>query len=277
MGGSTRVPLKIRIAVWLETVPALLKLLGVERVSLMCHSAGTIYLLNTLYHLREILDPVKPYVAIIGPWVDTEQSKVFLWSAASKLPVGMFDAWNGLGKFIQTQIAPSLSWSGGVISAVSGVFSSKPSCAMTPGQRYDTAEDVGKEIEKLQVKYFFEEDTTAANEELKLCAKKDVSVTWDVCDDYETYVQTFCTSERARKDSHQDEPKLEMHVYYAESDMMIGKGGQAYFDKCWNQSMVSEVVDYHSVELSGTDHDSALIDQDKGAMKHIFAAVGRAR
>ena len=59
-------PLEDRIKVWLETVPALLKHLNVEHVSLLCHSAGTIYCLNTLYYLRDILHPEHPYVAMIG-------------------------------------------------------------------------------------------------------------------------------------------------------------------------------------------------------------------
>jgi pimeloyl-ACP methyl ester carboxylesterase len=66
MGGSTPVALDQRIEVWLEIVPALLKHLDIQRVSLMCHSAGTIYLLNTLYRFPEILDPKAPFVALIG-------------------------------------------------------------------------------------------------------------------------------------------------------------------------------------------------------------------
>ena len=66
MGGSTPVPLKIRVQVWLETVPALLKKLNVEHVSLLSHSAGTTYALNTIYYQRHILNPKAPYVALIG-------------------------------------------------------------------------------------------------------------------------------------------------------------------------------------------------------------------
>ena len=65
MGGSTPVPSAVRMRVWLEAVPALLKNLNVQHVSLLCHSAGTIYGLNTLYYLRDILDPERPYVALI--------------------------------------------------------------------------------------------------------------------------------------------------------------------------------------------------------------------
>lgn len=66
LGGSTPVDLAIRMQVWLETVPALLEHLKVEHVSIMTHSAGTIYTLNTLFYQRAILDPTAPYVAFMG-------------------------------------------------------------------------------------------------------------------------------------------------------------------------------------------------------------------
>lgn len=66
MGGSTPVPARIRIDTWLEIVPALLQRLHVQRVSLMCHSAGTMYCLNTLARLRGILDEERPFVAFVG-------------------------------------------------------------------------------------------------------------------------------------------------------------------------------------------------------------------
>lgn len=65
MGGSTRVPHKQRIRVWLETVPVLLEHLQVQHVSLISHSAGTLYALNTLDQLPHILDPKMPFVAFM--------------------------------------------------------------------------------------------------------------------------------------------------------------------------------------------------------------------
>lgn len=66
MGKSTDVPLEQRVPVWLELVPRLLEHLGIEHVALASHSAGTIYLLNTLYHYRDILHPEKPSVTMLG-------------------------------------------------------------------------------------------------------------------------------------------------------------------------------------------------------------------
>jgi hypothetical protein len=66
MGNSTDVPLDQRVPVWVETVPRLLAHLDIQHVALASHSAGTIYLLNTLYSCREILDPKKPMVTFQG-------------------------------------------------------------------------------------------------------------------------------------------------------------------------------------------------------------------
>ncbi len=66
-GGTTSVPINQRIDVWLEIVPAILAKLGVQHVSLVSHSAGTLPLLNTLLRLRDILHPTRPYIALMGP------------------------------------------------------------------------------------------------------------------------------------------------------------------------------------------------------------------
>jgi len=65
-GGSTPVAINIRMQVWLETVPALLQQLDVKHVAIVTHSAGAVYTLNTLFHLRSLLDPKAPYVAFLG-------------------------------------------------------------------------------------------------------------------------------------------------------------------------------------------------------------------
>lgn len=65
MGGSTDVPLSRRVSVWIETVQRLLAHLDIQRVALVSHSAGTIYLMNTLSHCRDILYPDAP-VTLLG-------------------------------------------------------------------------------------------------------------------------------------------------------------------------------------------------------------------
>jgi hypothetical protein len=162
-----------------------------------------------------------------------------------------------------------------VVSAVSGLFGDPKEDPSPPGKTYGTSDEVGKEIERLRMEYFFAEDTTAANEEAMLLLKKDRSVGWGVCADYHECVRTLCSREQQRRQADSSVPKLVVRVFFAESDVMIGKGGQKYFDDCWKQDGVSDAINYESKELAGTDHDSALIDQEKGALKAIFGEVGR--
>ncbi len=66
MGYSTDVPLRQRLNTWIELVPYFLAHLKIEHVTLASHSAGTIYLLNTLIRCRNILHPITPLVFLIG-------------------------------------------------------------------------------------------------------------------------------------------------------------------------------------------------------------------
>ncbi len=66
MGGSTPVAIDIRMKVWLKTVPALLQKLDIKHVSLMRHSAGAVYTLNTLLQYWTFLDPKVPSVVFLG-------------------------------------------------------------------------------------------------------------------------------------------------------------------------------------------------------------------
>lgn len=66
MGHSTNVPLPQRVTTWIELVPRFLAHLQIKHVALASHSAGTIYLLNTLIRCRDILHPDRPLVALVG-------------------------------------------------------------------------------------------------------------------------------------------------------------------------------------------------------------------
>lgn len=63
MGASTDVPLAHRVDTWIEVLPKVLSHLKIPRVSLVSHSAGTIYLLNTWARCRDCINPV---AAVIG-------------------------------------------------------------------------------------------------------------------------------------------------------------------------------------------------------------------
>ena len=255
-------------------VPALLKHLGIEHVSILCHSAGTPYAFNTLYTLRHLLDPAAPYIGIMGPWVHSDHSEKALLSWAAKLPNGVLDGWNGLAWFINTKVAPSVSWSGGAISSVTSLFRTSPTDAepdeIDLAKLIGRSKEVAKELERLQGKFFFAEDTTAANEDARMCLKLGGEGLWGECEDYDDFVQKVVHMETERLKANAGAPKLKMRVFFAESDVMIGKGGQHYFEKCWAREGVDACIDYKGEERPGTNHETVFVSADRSALTPIF-------
>jgi hypothetical protein len=226
MGGSTLVPLPLRIPVWIETVPVLLKRLGIERVHLLSHSAGTMYLLNTLYHHRSILYP-RPYVALISPWVHNSHSSAMLMTMASKIPSNVIDHFSALNKFIIGRVAPVTSWSGGVFSSIGNLFQTSPAAStesdenadMTPAEKYGVPEDVAKYLSDLRMKYCLAESWVSGDQDAQLCLKKAGYGNWGICEDYEDFVRKLVELEKPYLTAADAGLKLKVQVYFAESDI----------------------------------------------------------
>ena len=267
--------------VWLETVPTLLQKTNVKHVSLVTHSAGGVYTFNTLVALRHILDPKAPFVGLLAPWVPTTLSNAPLTSLASKLPASVIDYLSPLQGFIVSKIAPTLSFSGGLFSTTAALVGGPKDVdsSIQAGSLEDAAEKYGVDVEtakilgSLAVKFNLAEDTTGANEEAKLCLMKGGKANWGALADYESCFQSIVTGETSRVRA--GEVKLRMEAAFASSDVIIGKGGQEYFEKCWTREGVSGGVDFESRMCEGTDHDGVLIDFHKGALKGFFESVAR--
>ncbi|KAK5113675.1 hypothetical protein LTR62_003302 [Meristemomyces frigidus] len=288
MGGSTPVDISQRIPVWLETVPVLLQKLNIKHVHLLSHSAGTMYLLNTLYHHRDILYPHYPYAALLAPWVHNEHSNVTLMNIVSKIPNGMINNFSQLQKFVVSRVLPvtdfsggALSWSGGALSAVTRLFQTAPAAnvevddnaEVTPQEKYGVPHEVAQHLSKLQMKYCVTESWAAGDEDAILCLKKAGPGHWGICEDYPEYVRLLVELEQSRRNSIPDAPKLKMRVYLAESDMMIGKEGATYFKQCWARSGVSDTIDFQSHELPKTNHETIIVDTKRGGLKPVFEEI----
>ncbi|KAF7131469.1 hypothetical protein CNMCM5793_004694 [Aspergillus hiratsukae] len=116
MGASTDVPLAQRLAVWVDMLPRLLAHLGIPRVSLVSHSARTIYLLNTWAYCCEVVSPV---IAFSAPWVNPAHSHVTAMQMAQYIPTKAFAIWHLIPRFFVTQATPALVLSGALVSRVS--------------------------------------------------------------------------------------------------------------------------------------------------------------
>ena len=70
-----------------------------------------------------------------------------------------------------------------------------------------------------------------------------------------------------------EESKLRVQVCFAESDVLIGGQGQAYFQGCWQEDLIAAAIDVESKVLPGTDHCNVLSHVARGVLKHVFKAV----
>ncbi|KAL4962972.1 alpha/beta fold hydrolase [Aspergillus stella-maris] len=268
MGGSTDVKAEERVRVWVEIFPLLLEKLGVQKVGLACHSAGTMYLFNCWHKYPGL---VSGRVFVLAPWIDPTHSKVTSMQAASYLPKGLFNYWHSIPRFFVTQASPVLASSGAVMRKMSGSMSSISGLS---GSKNDSQEESDKsfldanykriqrdygvpvkeseEIARLCLKYMFDESTVGANGEALLCVRntKNGGADWGVCEDYGECAKTLRGLE--------GEGKVELRAYFAEKDALTGSRGQRYFDECWKSSTpdAEEGVKYVGRWVQGTDHDT---------------------
>lgn len=199
---------------------------------------------------------------------------------ASKIPSPVIDCLSGLQGFVMSKVAPTLSYSGGLISSSGALVGSKPdaNAEIQAGSDEDAAEKYDVDIETAKlisshiVKFHLAEDTSAGNEEAKLCLMKGGKADWGVLADYEACVRSIADWDGARSGDGQV-AKLTVDASFAASDLMIGKGGQEYFEKCWRQEGMAGKVDFDSHTFDGTDHDSVLVDFRRGALKKAFSRI----
>ncbi|KAH7137364.1 hypothetical protein B0J13DRAFT_77570 [Dactylonectria estremocensis] len=288
MGKSTDVPLQQRIPIWLELVPHLLEQLGIKHVALASHSAGTLYLLNTLYHHRDILDPERPSVTMLAPWVDSAHSRATSMQMAQYVPVSAFSVWHLIPKFFLVQAGPALATSGTVFTKVSNLVSSgtlgggQDNSESAKNRRriegvYGLPRDVQAEIDTQVFKAMFDENTVGANSEALQCLKKGQSWSWGNCEDYETFVRELVIRERDRRTAGQGNEgsaKLKVTTFFAETDVMIGKKGQVYMETCLRgkDGEFQDVLDYETHTVSGSDHDSLV--QSAAVLEQLFTIAG---
>ncbi|GAB7349372.1 hypothetical protein MBLNU459_g8498t1 [Dothideomycetes sp. NU459] len=246
--------------------------------------AGTLPLLNTLARYRDILDPVHPYVALLAPWTHPSHSKVALWNVASKLPTTMITQFGGIAKFINTSVVPASAYSSGVFESMSSLLGNGPTTnASIEAEEIQAAHgctvDTWNEINSLQSKYIFAGDSSGVNQETLLCLKKGCG--WGACDDYKLFVDELVARERSRiaesvalaQPESAAPEKLRVRAFFSETDVMIGEGGQKFFEDCWQKENVKDTIDFKSIAVPNTNHDS-IVSPRKGAWSQILVELG---
>ncbi|KAL4783348.1 Alpha/Beta hydrolase protein [Aspergillus varians] len=274
MGASPDVPVSQRISVWVDIVPRLLAHLAIPRVTLVSHSAGTIYLLNTWAKCRELMSPV---VIFLAPWVDAAHSRVTAMQAAQYIPAPAFSFWNAIPKFVITQATPALGASAAAMrrmTMASGIGTNRSDEGGTfldenwrrMERDYGVPREEAAAMWGVASRFMFAENTVGANGEALQCLRKGDGGDWGVCSDYASGMRALAGLEMGRAEGE----RVTVRTYFSETDAMVGSRGQQYFEQCWRAPEV-EGVDFVCRTIEGTDHDA--VAQSVEVWEEIFSLV----
>ncbi|KAL2398848.1 hypothetical protein ABEF93_005649 [Exophiala dermatitidis] len=314
LGGSTPVKPSLRLPVWLETVPVLMRTINARHVSLSAHSCGVIYAFNTIYEMPWILPPSNRKLYLFSPWVPPEHSGVTPLAIASQLPAALINSFDSIIRFVNNTVMPTVHFSSVISGAVSAPFSrgrrDNPTDSEQPSQKHER-DDLCREYcggsaaeiiarSKVITRCVFSESTRGCNHEALLCLRKDVAGSWGPCDNYESYAEALearlqeyyrCAESEegySSRFSAESSPETTQHrfalkVFWAETDRMIGKKGEEYFDRCFQrfagdgQTSNGEresCISYESEVIPDTDHDTLCLPQ-YGAISTILEDASR--
>jgi pimeloyl-ACP methyl ester carboxylesterase len=278
IGGTQAVPLGQRIATWLDMVAALLDHVNIKHVHLASHSAGTIFILDTLLHLRHLLHPTRPYVALFGPWVPPSITGKWGLATAGMLPPSWIGKWHHIAKFINNNVAPVLVASGLPITKSSRApvnSMSKSEVTAMDVVRIEHEETLWKKAsESVITNFIFAEEVEGASQEALLCLQK-CQVKWGDWNTVDEAVSRIATNEKSRLEDEEggERRKLKIQIFFAEDDELIGKAGQAYLEKCFATVHSKQYIDFHSEVVPGTDH-SEVLTASRGAIKKVLQEIG---
>jgi hypothetical protein len=295
MGRSTPVKPSIRLAVWLETVPVLMRIIKAPHVFLAAHSCGVIYALNAVFHMPEILPPSHRKLYLFSPWVPTKYSGVTSLSISSHLPAALIGGFDSILRFVNRTIMPVTRFSGVVADSVTGPFSKShggEDDMPNNRKRFEkfrrddlcreycgaSSAEIGAQSNAIMQRVFGESIRGASDEAL-LCLRKDVAGPWGACDDYARFPDSFETKLREQDppagtqygDGTTGQGPFVIRVYWAEKDNMIGKKGGKYFDECFKQfsrlgpssgDKPAMRLVYESETVPDTDHDTLCLPQN---------------
>lgn len=261
-----------RIAVWLEIVEALLQHLGIRHVSVVGYSCGSVYAMNVLLHLRHLLHPTRPYVALFTPWVHPSHSGVSTLKVAGLLPIGLVGSFDRVLQLVNG-MGPALQYSS-ILSGLVPSLSREPD-PLAPGADLDSVTRE-ESLQRTMFRQIMAEDVRGVNQDALLLLKRDdFPGSWGTWNDYDTLVPLLAEVEKARRAPGSGTGSgaalpLRVRVFFAETDKMIGtEVAPGWFDNCWRSEQRGADIDYSSVTIPRTTHDT-IIDLRYGVFQQIF-------
>ncbi|KAI0160444.1 Alpha/Beta hydrolase protein [Xylariaceae sp. FL1272] len=271
-GATPDAPPVDRVRVWVEIVAGILHHLEIPHVAVMGYSAGAIYAMNVLLHLRHMLHPVQPYVALVTPFVHTSHSDVTSLKLAGSLPDAVIDSYEQLFKAIG-RMGPALQFSSGLSSlwpTLGG--NSKPLAPDADPDEVAMEEKIGPEI----LRRITAENAQGVSQDILLLLKReDHPGCWGEWGDHEQVVPTLAEVERNRHATSSDtgQEPLRVRVFFAEADHMIGTTvALTWFNHCWDPKRRGDHIDYSSAVVPRTNHDN-ILDLRYGVVDSIFRDI----
>ena len=278
IGGTQIVPLEQRIATWLDMVPALLEHIGIKHIHLASHSAGTIFVFSTILHLRHLLHPVQPYIALFGPWVPPSITGKWTMATVGKLPDSWIGKWHHVARFMNSSVAPVITASGMAITKASrgSITSMSESKAIATDASHSDHEEKlwQKASESVITHYIFSEEIEGSSHEALLCLQKS-HVKWGTWHTMDNAIYRIAANEKVCHDICKDQEgqRLRIRIFFAEDDEMVGKAGQEYLENCFANVKDKEYLDFHSEVVPGTDHNEVLT-VSRGAIEKAMNEIG---
>ena len=284
IGGTPSVPLAQRVQTWIDTVPAFLQHVNAGDIHLASHSAGTIFLLNTLLHHRQLLHPTCLSVYLFGPWVHPSDSGRWTMTAVSYLPDFLVANFHTYAKFAHDNLAPMFAASGVTVTKAKTASLSSIGAITGPSvPTVITADAANKKeaqeeeelwhqtAEALATKFVFAENIEGGGAEASLCMKKG-AIHWGF-DTIEEAINRIAAAERNAMGENQ-RPRLHFKAFFASDDEMIGAGGQKYIEDSFNKAAAKGGITFEGQVLPDSDHNEVMAPK-RGAVGEVFRNMGK--
>lgn len=266
-GGTTDVSPPNRVRAWLDIVEGLLKHLDVRHVSIVGYSGGSIYAMNVLFHLRHLLHPTRPYVALLTPWVHPSHSGVSALKIVGFLPNGLVGSYDRLLQLVGN-MGSALQF-GNILSGLVSSLSqhTAPLNPATDSDAVALEESLSSEL----FRRVTSENVRGISQDSLLLLKRDeYPGCWGTWNDYDTLVPLLSKAEKEQQAVDSLASLLRVHVFFAESDSMIGtRIAPAWLNHCWRPEQCGEFIEYASDTIANTSHNN-ILDLRFGVMGQIF-------
>jgi pimeloyl-ACP methyl ester carboxylesterase len=247
-------------------MPALLNHLGIEHVTVGCHSAGTVFGLDFALHNPQLLHPSRPYIALASPWVHPSRSRMPVWSLCASLPSSLIAQTGRMTSFVNSTLGPVL----GVSAAVSGSVPRPWIRAKSAGREGPDVDFEEGIREGVMNQHVFAGNVLGLGQETQVLLRNGAEKCgWSDWGDYDTLAPRLAEAVRGVGGA-----RLKVDLFFAEKDYMIGDAGGAgstWLESCWRDV---DGVEFASETVKNADHDGVW-DLRWDVMERVFQTMTR--